>query len=150
MLVEQVDIVRAQALEHGIHHGADVLRPAGEATLLPKCEAELGSDDEALTVGGQHPAQEALVVEGAVGLGGVEEGNAPLDGGQQRALGLGLIHRAIYPRRKAHTAQAKRGNNEALAAEGGGFHWVKLRKVFAIIKTYSKAMRGVSWWKCPC
>jgi DNA-binding transcriptional LysR family regulator len=79
VLVEQVDAVGAQALQEASQTGADALRPAvlalGGIALL---EAELGGDDDLVAHRRQRFADQLLVREGAVGLGGVEEGDAAL------------------------------------------------------------------------
>jgi hypothetical protein len=79
VLVEQVDRVDAEALQAGVGDALDVVGAAVEAGLLAvgvEREAELGGDDDLLAQRGEGLADELFVVERAVDLGGVEEGNA--------------------------------------------------------------------------
>ena len=86
VLVEQVDGVGAQPPQRAVDGGADVLGPAGDAGLvavLVEGEAELGGDDDLVADRLERLADELLVVERAVDLGGVEEGDAAVDRGAQ-------------------------------------------------------------------
>ena len=83
VLVEQVDGVDAQPLEGGVGDPLDVLGSAGQAGLAAvgvEREAELGGDDDLAAERFEGFADEFLVDERAVDLGGVEEGDAPFDG----------------------------------------------------------------------
>ena len=65
---------------------ADVVGPAVDAGLLAvlvEREPELGGDDDVVAYRPQRLTDELLVVEGAVDLGGVEQGDAALDGGAE-------------------------------------------------------------------
>src|SRR4029453_16396859 len=75
------DGVNPEPMERAVHGLADVLGMAGEAYLaafLVEAEAELGGDDHLVAEGGEGLADELLVHERAVHLGGGEEGHAPL------------------------------------------------------------------------
>src|SRR4029453_9322859 len=77
------DGVNPEPMERTVHGLADVLRVAGEAYLpafLVESEPELGGDDHLAADGGEGLADELLVHERAVHLGGVEEGHGSLHG----------------------------------------------------------------------
>ena len=84
MLVEEVDAVGPQPLQRALHRRANTLRPAValDADLLAagEDETELGRDDHLVAAAGEGSSEQVLVGERAVGLGGIEEGTAELDG----------------------------------------------------------------------
>ena len=125
VLVEQVDGVGAQSSQGAVDGGADVVGPARDARLgavLVEGEAELGGDDDVVADRLQCLADELLVVERAVDLGGVEEGDAAVDRSAQERDHLvpwgsraeGLAH--------AHAAEAEGGDLEASGAESACLH----------------------------
>ena len=84
VLVEQVDVVDAQSSQRSFHRGRDVRRAAGQAGLLAvvvEREAELRGDDDLGAYRRERLTDDLLVGERAVHLSGVEEGDAPVDGG---------------------------------------------------------------------
>ena len=111
MLIEQIDDIGLQALERGFGDRLNVLRPAVQAPLLARLrieiEAEFGGDDHMVAKGGQSLADELLVHEWAIDFGGIEEGDAALDGqSDQFDRPLCLRCQAIA-KAQAHAAQAK-------------------------------------------
>jgi hypothetical protein len=87
VLVEQVDGVGLEPREGGVGGLLDVVGSAGQADLAAvgvELESELGGDHYLPAEGRQGVADEFLVDEGAVDLGGVEEGDAPFNGGPQQ------------------------------------------------------------------
>ena len=89
VLVEQVDGLDLEPLERALGGLLDVLRPAVQARpalhaagveLRVEVESELGGDDHLVAERGEGLADEFLVRERAVDLGGVEERDAELDG----------------------------------------------------------------------
>ncbi len=83
VLVVQVDRVGAEAAQRPVHSTADGVGSAGQAglgALLVEGEPELRGDDHLLAERAQGVADELLVDVRAVDLGGVEQGDAPLDG----------------------------------------------------------------------
>ena len=118
VLIQQVDAVRTEAAQGGFHHLAHVLRPAVQPHRLPAfdAEAELGGDDHSVAPALQGTSQELFVVEGAVDLGGVEEGHpeldSSLDGGNRFwivADAIGLAH--------PHASQPECRDLEPLSSE---------------------------------
>ena len=84
VLVEQVDPVGAQPLQHRIDGRPDVVGAAvGSAAALPglrvEVEAELRGDDHLVAHRLQGFADDAFGFEWTVGLGGVEERHALVD-----------------------------------------------------------------------
>ena len=82
VLVEEVDAVGAQAAQRGLD---DALDRSGRlsspfATRRPEVEAELRRDHDLIAHRRERLTDELLVREGAVDLGGVEEGDAALTG----------------------------------------------------------------------
>ncbi len=87
-----------------------------------KVEAELGGDHHLVAHRRQRLAEQFLVVVGAIGLGGVEEGDAALErGADQGDCRLLLRGRAIAVA-EAHAAEAEGGDFEAAFAECALFH----------------------------
>ena len=85
MLVEKVNGLDPETLERAFDRPPDPCRPAGDATILPRrgidVEAELGGDDDTVAERTQRLADDLLVLERPIDLGGVEEGYALVDGG---------------------------------------------------------------------
>ena len=84
VLVEQIDAVGPEPLQRGLGDLPDVLRPAVQAELrrtpVAECVAELGRDHDLVAERRQRLAHDFLVLVRTIGLGGVEEGDAALDG----------------------------------------------------------------------
>ena len=77
MLVEQVDAVGAQALQHAFDHQLDVIGPAVEAGsalsgLQVDVPAELRGDDDLVAEGRDAFAEDPLDLVRAVGLRGID------------------------------------------------------------------------------
>ena len=94
VLVVQVDVVGAEPLQGALDRGADVRRAAVEdagAATGVRDEAELRRHHHLVAAALDGPADQLLVVEGAVDLGGVEVGDAqvqrPVDGANR----LGVV-----------------------------------------------------------
>ena len=99
--------------------------PAGDAGLravLVEGEPELGGDDDLVADRLQGLADELLVVEGAVDLGGVEEGDAAVDRGAQERDHLVAWWSWAERLAHAHAAEAEGGDRQALGAEGACLH----------------------------
>ncbi|MNT07260.1 hypothetical protein D3C72_1419570 [compost metagenome] len=118
VLVEQVDMVRAQALEAGFGHRADVLRATVQAGVdLGVLEAELGGDHQLVAVRRQRFAEQIFVGIRPVDFGGVEEGHAAFDRRMQQGDALALLDGGTVAMAQAHAAQAQGGDFQAAAAE---------------------------------
>ena len=82
VLVVEVDVVDAEPLQRGVAGGADVLRPAVDAdpgAVGAALVAELGGQLDLVAAAGDRLADQLLVGERAVHVGGVEEGDAEVE-----------------------------------------------------------------------
>ena len=85
MLVEEIDVIGAQAPQLGLDDLADVFRPAVPTAssctgLGIDVEAELGAQDDLAADALQRLADDLLGKERAVGLGRVDQGDAAING----------------------------------------------------------------------
>jgi len=119
VLVVQVDVVGAEAGQRSLDGGADVgwaaVDRAGGDAVAVSDEAELGGDDDLVAAALQGPADHLLAVEGAVDLGGVEVGDAEVEGTVDRADGLGVVDSSLtgVGAGHGHGAEADTGDVEA-------------------------------------
>ena len=111
----------SQPAQRGLRDLADVLGPAVGADELAafEAEAELGREDHLVAPPLERSAEQLLVGEGAVGLGGVEEGDAELDGSVERRDGFLVVGHAVGLAH-SHAAEAEGGDLESLASELAG------------------------------
>ncbi len=108
VLVVEVDVVDAEALEAGVAGGADVLRLAVDAdpgAVGLALVAELGGELDLVAASGDGLADELLVGEGAVHVGRVEERHAQVEGAVDGVDALLLVRRAVELAH-AHAAEA--------------------------------------------
>ena len=107
-------------LQRGLGDLLDVLGPAVHAALpgldaRVEVEAELGGDHDLVADRRERLADQLLVRERAVGLGGVEEGDAALDGGADQRDHLLPVRRRAVGEAHAHAAEAEGRDLEALS-----------------------------------
>src|SRR5271165_2674314 len=124
VLVEQVDVVGAQSSQRSFHRGPDVRRAAGQASLpavVVEREAELRGDDDLVAYWRERLADDLLVGERAVHLSGVEEGDAPVDGGADERDALLAGGNGQVALAQAHAAVAD-GRDLQPAAERSRVH----------------------------
>ena len=116
MLIEQVDCLDLEPLERALDGLLDVLRAAVQSRRAPhrtgieiriEVEPELGGDHHLLAEGSEGLAHKLLVDERAVDLGGVEEGDAPLDGGVKQSGHLLLVFGRAVGKAHSHAAEAE-------------------------------------------
>jgi len=84
VLVEQVDAIGAESAQRRVHDLPDVIGLAVEASLALAglridVHAEFGGDNDLIADRSECLANDLFVDERPVGLGGVEEGHAPVD-----------------------------------------------------------------------
>ena len=93
--LEQVDALEAEAAQAELDLLAQVRRLAERGPLARALagQAGLGRDDHVVGVRVQRLAQQVLGDVGAVGVGGVEEGDPDLDGPTQHGDRLGVVAR---------------------------------------------------------
>ena len=114
VLVVQVDVVNAEALQRALDRGADVRRAAvddaGPATGV-RHQAELRRHHDLVTTTLDGPADQFLVEVRAVNLGGVDVGDAqlqrPVDGADR--LGIAALPGVVVAGHR-HGAQADPGD----------------------------------------
>lgn len=123
VLVVEVDVVHAEALQGGVTRRADVVRAAVDAhagAVRESLVAELRGQLHLLALIADGFADELLIGERPVHVGGVEEGDAevegPVDGGDAIGVGGGAVELG-----HAHAAKPEAGDGERSGAtEGAG------------------------------
>lgn len=95
MQLVQVDMVGAEPVE-GRREGAagvgrSVVDAGAGAGLLVEDVAPLGGDDDVVPPLAQRPSEHPFTVSGAVGVRGVEEGDAEVEGAVHRPYGLLVV-----------------------------------------------------------
>ena len=119
MLIDQVDVIRAQPAQRCVDRGADRLGPAvpvdADLLVAVEAEAELGGDHDLVAPALERLAEQLLVLVRAISLGRVEEGAAKLDGAMQRGDRLAFVRRAIGLAH-GHAAKTDRRDLQPLAA----------------------------------
>ena len=121
VLVVEIDVVGPQPGQRRIAGLPHVLRPAVDGArgriLGVAHVAELGGDDRLVAARPQGPAEEDLVGEGPVHVGGVEEGQAQIegavDGGDRLVVVTGTVELG-----HAHAAETLARHDEPLTPEG--------------------------------
>ena len=117
MLVEEVDAVGLEPLQHALGRALDVVGAAVEArAALARVgidvPAELGGDHHLVAHGRQRVADQFLVGKGAVGFGGIEQGHPALVRTADDADRLVAIGRLAIGGGEAHRAEADLGHHE--------------------------------------
>jgi hypothetical protein len=114
VLVVQVDVVGAKPPQRTFERGADVGRAAVEDTGASSGvgdHAELGRHHDLVAAVLDRAADEFLVGERPVDLGGIDEGDAQVEGSVDGADGLGVVAAgAGVGGRHPHGAQADAGD----------------------------------------
>ncbi|CAN5572169.1 hypothetical protein BH20ACT19_BH20ACT19_07730 [soil metagenome] len=126
VLVVEVDVVHAEALERGVARAAHVLGLAVDPehrAVLGALVAELGGEHDLVPAALDRPADEALVGERPVHVGGVEERHPELERAADRGDRLVLVGRAVELGH-AHAAEPLCGDLEPLASERALVHVV--------------------------
>ena len=122
MLIEQVDVVEAEARQRRVDDLADVLGAAIDAFKLAgpaDAEAELGRHHDPIASPLQGLPKQPLVGEGAVDFGGIEIGDTEVERAVDRPDRLGIIRRPVGLAH-AHAAEADGRHLQALSAEFAG------------------------------
>ena len=125
VLIEQVDGVDVEPLERRLRDLLDVLGPAVEARLLAvrvDVEPELGGDHHLLADRRERLAHQLLVRERAVDFGGVEEGDAEVDGRPDQRDPLLLVHGRAVAEAHAHAAEPEGRDFQAAVAKCSFLH----------------------------
>ena len=119
VLVVEVDVVEPEPLQAGVAGLADVRRTAVDAAeaLVARVPdvAELGGQHDLLAPVGDGPADQHLVGERPVHVGGVEQRDAEVERAVDGGDGLALVGGAVELRH-AHAAEAEGGHLEGVIA----------------------------------
>ena len=108
--------------------GPTVERGPFPAVVEVRLPAEFGGDDHLLAERSEGFADELFVGERAIDFGGVEKGDAELDGGMEERDHLGLVLRRAVGPTHAHAAEADRGDFEiVVVSEFALLHRCSLR-----------------------
>jgi hypothetical protein len=113
VLIEEIDDIDPQALERGLGNLLDVLRPAVQPLPGPRLPSGLISKPNLVAMTtfprkGSRPRPEFFVVERAVDLGRVEEGDAALDGRAEQRDRILLLRETAVGKGHSHAAEAER------------------------------------------
>ena len=114
VLVEKIDVVRAEASQHRVRYALDVLRlavePAAFARRRINVKAELGGDHDLVADGRQRFPDQGFVGPGTVDLGSIKQGDAEVVGAANDADALGLFRRLAVGRSEAQGPKAEFGH----------------------------------------
>ena len=133
VLVEEINGVDPQPLERRLGDLLDVLGPAVQpgpagSAVGVELEPELRGDHDLPAEGRKRLADELFVREGAVDLGGVEEGHAPFDRGPDHLDHLAAVRRRAVRKAHPHAAESHGRNLETALAQFAPLH-VCLRRI---------------------
>lgn len=123
MLIEQVDAVGLQPLQRGLGHRLDIGGPAVEPGLdLAVPEAELGGDHHLVAERRERLTRQLLVDEGAISLGGVEQGHAAFERGPDHRNRLRRLGRGAVAIAQSHAAEAEGRDLKTALAQFARLH----------------------------
>src|SRR5450759_609056 len=129
VLVVQVDVLHAEALERGVAGRVHVLRPAVDAhpaAVLAAHVPELRRQHDLVAPPRDGAPDEALVGERTVDVRGVDQGHAQLEGAMDGRHRLVLVDGAVELRH-AHAAETHGRHLQPPAAESARLHDVALQ-----------------------
>jgi hypothetical protein len=125
VLVEEIDVIDAEALKRALAGPPDVLWASVRGPVARRVgidhEPELGRDLELVALAGDGPPEELLVGVGAVDLGGVEKRDPQLERAVDRRQACLLVAGAVGPGH-AHASQALGRYLQALASQSSSNH----------------------------
>src|SRR4029077_7142209 len=111
VLVEKIDVVRAEASQHRVRYLFDVLRlavePSAEARRRINVKAELGRDHNLVADGRQRFPDQGFVGPRTVDLGSIKQGDAEVVGAANDADALSLFRRLAVGRSEAQGPKAR-------------------------------------------
>src|SRR5919202_560171 len=122
VLIEQVNRLGPEPLERILDRLLDVLGAAIQAPLAGEIETEFGGDHHLFSNGSQGFTDQLLVCEWAVHLGGVEEGDAALDGRADQSNRLLLVCGRAEGMAQSHTAESNGRHFQSTVAKDAFFH----------------------------
>jgi hypothetical protein len=123
VLIEQIDAIRAQALQRLIGHPPDAFGAAVQALAgVSVAKAELGRDHDLVAHRFQRFPDHAFVDEGPVGFCRVEEGDPAFEGGADEFDRVGGIDRGPIAVAQTHAAEPEGGDLQTTVAELSMLH----------------------------
>ncbi|GDY68421.1 hypothetical protein SAV14893_078140 [Streptomyces avermitilis] len=141
MQVEEVHVVRAQALETSVERGAQPL--SGQRRVLALIgvrNAGLGGENHPFAAAGQQLGEDALALPARVAVGGVHTGDARIERGVHHRGG----RRAVCGVAEGHRAEDERGQRDGdvreFKADGhGGFLPRRMVRVVRVVRSRARA-----------
>src|SRR2546423_989760 len=125
VLVIKINVVGSQATQTAFAGPANVIRPAIHAASFGICgiahDSEFRRNDQFLALALGSAADEFLILEWAINVGGIEESDSEFDSAMNGRNRFGIVTRAIEFRH-THAAESEGGNSEAGAAKRTGLH----------------------------
>jgi hypothetical protein len=125
VLVQHVNRGDLQSRQHRVDDAPNVVGPAIDAiagSVGIDAEAELGGDHDLIPDRAQRFADEDLVRERPVRLGGVEQGHATFDRRPDDRDTLLPIRRRTVHGFEPHAPISERGHHKSVVAEGSSLH----------------------------
>lgn len=111
VLIQQIDRLYPQALQRTFHRPANMLRTAVQHLLprrLRQIETEFGGDDDPIAHRRQRFAQQLLVRERTINLGGIEERHPLVNRGADQFDRLPFVGGRALAKTQPHAAQPQR------------------------------------------
>jgi hypothetical protein len=125
VLVQEIDMIGAQAAQRGLDNVADVRGPAVQPDHLPPfvdVEAELGADQNLVAHRLKGFADKLLVRVRPVTFGRIEQRDPPVDCRPDDADRFLLVGGGAKAEAQSHAAKTNGGYKRAVFSEGAGFH----------------------------
>ncbi len=111
--LEEVEVVGAEAAQGGVDGGGEAgAGGAGVVGAVAGGQAGLGGDQHLVAAALDRPAEDLLGGAVGVDVGGVEEGDAGVDGDVEQAAGLGLVGGAPGAEQRAPAAEGAGAEGE--------------------------------------
>jgi len=125
VLVVEVDVIDAETAQAALAGFADIVGfavdAAGPGIGGVANDAEFGGEDDFVALAHDGASDELFVSVRSVDVGGVEEGDAEIDGLVDGGDGFGVVASGVELRH-AHAAESFGGNLESAAAKRAGLH----------------------------
>ena len=110
---------RLQACVAGLLHVLGSSIHADRASAGVADDSEFRGENDFVAASGNRAADELFIASEAVDIGGVEQGDAAIDGGMNRGDGFGFVRRAVEFGH-AHAAQARSRKRRESSCRAGG------------------------------
>ena len=155
VLIVEIDGIDPKPLERSFGGLPDVLWPAIQsyhaALFGIDLETELGGNHDLRTVGSEGFTDEFLVGEWAVGLGGIEESYAAINGGMEKRDHLLLVSRRTIRHAHSHAAEPEGRDFQIAFSKFAFLHCFSLRASLGNWPNqsfWSQLQNGWRLWLC--